>query len=839
MAANKRSIDRMVVWNRVELGLYLRMNHFRVRVLNHSRQVVFEQVIDQAPNPSTEIDPQALVAETKSGPGGDNPPVIVRLPLGPLPDVPLRYRVSVATRVADLGPEEKRQELMKVADVETRLAAAFALNDRNEEALWHFNTALEQADGHDARKPILELAARFDPVISAFARRQPDDPQLQLALARSLAERGKERLAEQQPAQAQAELERFRAVLARLRARYPQPRWTVLTPAEMKSQGGETLAVEPDGSLFVSGPNPNRAVHTLKSPTDLTTLTAIRLETIPDARLPGGGAGGFGNGNFHLAEFSAAVQTGQADARPIPMEFGPAMADERSGLAYGPDRSTDGNPQTYWDISPRYAQPHWVIRSCKAPVPTKGGSLDLTLDSGISDWGLHGLGRFRLSATSQADVLTRARLDLSLALATAQAQQGRASEAGALFDEALSLAEERAAKAKVINAAAALDGVIEKLAERAAGDAPFQAELASHFAERGDAQSARAARAKARTAFEARLAKEPDNAALAGELADLLLAETAAWTVLKPTEMKSNSGVVLTAREDQSILVTGTFSLDDAYSVDFRDVPEQFHAIRLEALRDGSLPSGGPGTYPGGQFVLSECKAFSLDEDQASPPQQIPLRSAWATFEERPAQQSLDAVPAGGWSISGGVHQAQSAYFSVARDAKTVVSRRLRILLDFAHTPANRFAGNSRLFSALRQCRRRRIRPGKTSHRGDEGGEPWTKLVAAYAVIGRDDKAIEWFGAALERADGDEARKRVRELAARFDGVFSSLSQRHPKDTQLHLARARELAGRGHQHLAEKRPAQAQAELEQSRASSRGSAQAIRLVGGPCSHRSR
>ena len=40
--------------------------------------------------------------------------------------------------------------------------------------------------------------------------------------------------------------------------------WTVLKPTEMKSTGGETLTVEQDGSIFVSGPNPDRAVYTLK-----------------------------------------------------------------------------------------------------------------------------------------------------------------------------------------------------------------------------------------------------------------------------------------------------------------------------------------------------------------------------------------------------------------------------------------------------------------------------------------------------------------------------------------------------------------------------------------------
>src|SRR6516225_6438436 len=100
------------------------MNHFRIRVLDHSRKVVFEQVVDKAPNPRAEIVPQAVLAETKSEATGDNQPLIVRLPRNPLKDVPSRYRVSVASRLADLGLEEKRQEAMKLTDPWAMLAAA-------------------------------------------------------------------------------------------------------------------------------------------------------------------------------------------------------------------------------------------------------------------------------------------------------------------------------------------------------------------------------------------------------------------------------------------------------------------------------------------------------------------------------------------------------------------------------------------------------------------------------------------------------------------------------------------------------------------------------------------
>src|SRR4029077_1678424 len=115
--------------------------------------------------------------------------------------------------------------------------------------------------------------------------RQPDDAQLQLALARKLAARGQQRLAEKQPAKAQAEMAKSREILARLRAKYPEPVWTVLKPTELKSERGQTLTLEGDGSIRASGTNPDRDTYTLTAPIAVGTIAGLRLETIPDDRL--------------------------------------------------------------------------------------------------------------------------------------------------------------------------------------------------------------------------------------------------------------------------------------------------------------------------------------------------------------------------------------------------------------------------------------------------------------------------------------------------------------------------------------------------------------------------
>jgi tetratricopeptide (TPR) repeat protein len=661
-----------------------------------------------------------------------------------------RFRVSVSGEPAAF---EREAAAMKVTDPWLKLAAAYAVNGFHEEALHYCSRALKRADGYEARKPILEVAARFDQVLAALSKRQPDDPQLQLALARKLAERGTQRLAEKRPAKAQAELEKSRAIYVRLLAQYPRPHWTVLKPAEMNSKGGATLSMSEDGSILASGTNPPRDEYTLLARPSLEHITAIRLEALPDPSLPNNGPGrspaGPNGGNFHLNKLR--VFSG---GQPCPLTN--IIVDHPNMVGNTPTPyqqvirgEVDNSPG--WGNWPRAGKANAATIATRVARAAKD-DLKIEMIFSRSGWIQHNLGRFRLAVTNTPDALraTEFRKDLSdsevadlnVALAKAHAQQGRTTEAVALFTEALRLTADRAGKARIIAEAAPLEGVLAKLAERTADDGRFQAELARQLVAQGRAPSAKVARGKARAWFEEELAKEPKNSALAAELADLLLLDTTPWTVLKPAEMKSNSGVALTLKEDQSILVRGKYTARDVYSVDYREVPREFHAIRLEALRDDSLPGGGPGTYASGLFVLSAFKAFRLDEKQAAPLKPIPLRSACATFEERPAQESLDAVPGGGWSISGGQYQAQSAYFSVGRDPKISVANGLRILLDFSHIPADGKPATLGRFRLSVSTDAGAFDREKARLAAMTLTDPWPKLAAAYHVLG-DRQAID------------------------------------------------------------------------------------------------
>ncbi len=436
-----------------------------------------------------------------------------------------RFRLSVSEDAAAFERERKRFALVNVVDPWARLAAAYAVNDRDDLASRYFSRALERAHAYEARKPIVEAAARFDEVLSALIERQPEDPQLQLALARKLAERGKQRLAEKQPAQAQAALKKAREILTRLRV---EPQWTVLTPVEMKTDNGSKLELQEDGSVFVHQPA-NNDTYSLVFQTELKGIKGLRLDALADPRLPGGGPGWAPDGGFVLNELSLAAAPANSPEQPRPLAIRNASADFNQA-GYNVGKAVDGVSEPFggWAIAPQANKDHAAVFETAEEIGNgKATRFTVRLDH-LFHMEKRLLGRFRLSFTNDAATLqaTRIRwdlkdselLDLNVALAEACAQQGQTDVAVASFAEALALAKDRAGKAKVIGEAAPLAGVLEKLAERAAGDARFQAELARHFAERGNAQAADAARARACILFAEKLAQEPENSALAADL---------------------------------------------------------------------------------------------------------------------------------------------------------------------------------------------------------------------------------------------------------------------------------------------------------------------------------
>jgi WD40 repeat protein/tetratricopeptide (TPR) repeat protein/energy-coupling factor transporter ATP-binding protein EcfA2 len=168
-------------------------------------------------------------------------------------------------------------------------------------------------------------------------------------------------------------------------------RWTVLKPTEMKSEGGATLTLQPDGSVLASGTNPDRDVYTLSAKTELNHITAVRLEALPDPSLPNNGPGRDQSGNFHLNELR--VFSG---GRPCPLTNIIVVNDETGQFRNVIDGKLD-DTQGWGNYG-------WPGKTNTAVIATRldrapGDDLKIELYFSRSQYTQHNLGRFRLSVS--------------------------------------------------------------------------------------------------------------------------------------------------------------------------------------------------------------------------------------------------------------------------------------------------------------------------------------------------------------------------------------------------------------------------------------------------------
>jgi hypothetical protein len=78
------------------------------------------------------------------------------------------------------------------------------------------------------------------------------------------------------------------------------------------------------------------------------------------------------------------------------------------------------------------------------------------------------------------------------------------------------------------------------------------------------------------------------------------------WNVLKAVRVESEGGATLTQQSDGSVLASGKNPQADTYKIAAKTNLTKLAGVRLEVLPDPSLPKGGPGRDPDGNFFLSD-----------------------------------------------------------------------------------------------------------------------------------------------------------------------------------------------------------------------------------------
>ena len=201
------------------------------------------------------------------------------------------------------------------------------------------------------------------------------------------------------------------------------PKWRLLEIADLKVASGDTVVSfqEEDSSYLLEGPAPDKDEFTLTTQLPAASVSAIRLEVIPDKRLPGNGPGRASNGNFVLSD----VRTYFGPTRDLKPEHAVKLVRATSDFAqdkFPPANAIDSDKtKTGWAISPQMGKPHHAEFFFEKPLTTASASsekedarktetqktkgdegwLQIVLDQQYG--GQHTIGRFRIHVRTGTD----------------------------------------------------------------------------------------------------------------------------------------------------------------------------------------------------------------------------------------------------------------------------------------------------------------------------------------------------------------------------------------------------------------------------------------------------
>jgi hypothetical protein len=163
------------------------------------------------------------------------------------------------------------------------------------------------------------------------------------------------------------------------------------------ASSGATITHQSDGSLLVSGTNPETDTYTVTLDSDSKTVSAVRLETLTDPSLSNQGPGRTPHGNFVLNEITATVQPNDKPDSPIPVKFSRAESDVAQD-GFPAAGAIDGNPDTGWavQVPGKLNANHVLTLTPDKPLSLPaGGKWTFTLTQTFGSH--HTIGRFRLS----------------------------------------------------------------------------------------------------------------------------------------------------------------------------------------------------------------------------------------------------------------------------------------------------------------------------------------------------------------------------------------------------------------------------------------------------------
>ena len=158
------------------------------------------------------------------------------------------------------------------------------------------------------------------------------------------------------------------------------------------------------------------------------------------------------------------------------------------------------------------------------------------------------------------------------------------------------------------------------------------------------------------------------------------------WVVLEPESMVSEGGAEFTQLEDGSILVSGEKPRTDDYLIRAKTRLKNITGFRLEALKDSSLPKGGPGRAEDGTFGLSEFYVRLAKRHDPEDGPKIAIREALAEDWKRSdsIESTIDGDTGTHWRSAGGAEadEIQGVVFITEEPVRLAGRRALSITIN-------------------------------------------------------------------------------------------------------------------------------------------------------------
>ena len=154
------------------------------------------------------------------------------------------------------------------------------------------------------------------------------------------------------------------------------------------------------------------------------------------------------------------------------------------------------------------------------------------------------------------------------------------------------------------------------------------------------------------------------------------------WSVLDPSQFRSEWGAELKKLDDLSILSTGFRPEREVVRFVAETELAKITAVRVELLPDSSLPAGGSGRFDSGEGAFTLLTATAAPKSDPAAAKTITFRAAMADYShpKLPVKGLIDATKPG-WGVGGATGRRHHAILSVADPSHRDGGTRLRIRL--------------------------------------------------------------------------------------------------------------------------------------------------------------